>query len=1197
MRRAAQTPRKRGRTMLDRATVQGVPGGWQTAPGGVMGRHERGRGVRVEITLAGDVSVDAGDATGRRVLTGPPRVVLAALALDHPTAVPRERLSDIVWPDGQPRTWASALRTHVSRVRTLVSTAVGGGGETVVSGDAGYQLVLPAGISVAVDLDLADQALAAARRALPGDPAHALDLAAEAADRVRAPVLPGHHGRWVDDVRARFDAVLVGALELTSRAATATGDGRRAVAAAEEAVRREPLRESAHRSLMAALGGAGDRAQALRAYQRLRRVLAEELGIDPSAETESAYLDLLGPPAPARAPAAAAAAASGDGDPPGAPEALGAHAPAPFVGRRAELAVLAAAWEQAAGGGRHVVVVTGEAGIGKSRLTTEAARRIAQAGGLVLFGRCDQEAIVPYQPVVEALDGLVAATPADELPPLGDDALAELATVLPSLDAPRRPDRADRARLFGAVTDLVAAVARARPLLLVLDDLQWADDDTLLLVRHLLRRAGDAPVLVVAISRDHDLEPDHALADVVHALDRDGWVRRLALQGLGETEVRELLAHLRPEGDHAAAARRLVAETAGNPFLVTELAWSGGDPVGTGAIPQGVHDLVSTRLARLDPPAVELLRAGAVAGARFELDLAGRAAGLDDDALLDAADTALASGLVVEETADRYRFPHDIVRRTLVAQLSGARRRALHRRTADALEALRAGSTDDHVAVLAHHSSAGADAGGDERAVRWARRAAAAAAERSAPAEAVRLCRQALAHVPSGHEGLRAEVVTDLGVALLAAGEPAGARTLAEGAGLARRHDRPDVLGRAASALADAADERPELRAEARRLVAAAVAAADSPAGTAAGTGTGTTTTGTGGGPDATTGTGTATHAGTGAGTATGAGTVHGAGGPARDPVAHARLLVRQVRLADARSVVRPSAAAMRALHERIGAITHPRAADQRLRLAAELTVLARAAGDPTMCLLAAHEHAMAAATLGDDATVRAQLATVAGLAAAHGDAFGAAVVAERSVSELTSDGRLDEARTALQGAVAAVAAHRGPGGPDGADAVAARHGTVIDWLTGEHAAPDDPLPALPDGPAGPEGPQRLLALGVAALAACDAGDAERAAEVRSLLAPYADLVCCLGYRTFAGAASFHLGRLAALAGDWGDAERHLLAALRVHSAWRARAWVALTQAALADVLDARGRPSDREWIEGLRAESGWLTSTLGLRR
>jgi DNA-binding SARP family transcriptional activator len=1117
--------------------------------------------VRVEITLAGDVSVDAGDAAGRRVLTGPPRVVLAALALDHPTAVPRERLSDIVWPDGQPRTWASALRTHVSRVRTMLSTAVGGGGETVVSGDAGYQLVLPADITVAVDLDLADQALAAARRALPGDPAHALVLASEAADRVRAPVLPGHHGRWVDDVRARFGAVLVGALELTSQAATATGDSPRAVAAAEEAVQREPLRESAHRSLMAALGGAGDRAQALRAYQRLRRVLAEELGIDPSAETESAYLDLLGP-APARA--AAAAPAPDVGGPQGAPEVRGGTGPAPFVGRRAELAVLAAAWEQAAGGARHVVVVTGEAGIGKSRLTTEAARRIAQAGGLVLFGRCDQEAIVPYQPLVEALDGLVAATPADELPPLGDDALAELATVLPSLDAPRRPDRPDRARLFGAVTDLVAAAARARPLLLVLDDLQWADDDTLLLVRHLLRRAGDAPVLVVAISRDHDLRPGHALADVVHALDRDGWVRRLALQGLGETEVRELLAHLRPEGDHAAAARRLVAETAGNPFLVTELARSGGDPVGTGAIPQGVHDLVSTRLARLDRPAVELLRAGAVAGARFELDLAGRAAGLDPDALLDAADAALASGLVVEETADRYRFPHDIVRRTLVAQLSGARRRALHRRTADAVEALRAGSIDDHVAVLAHHSSAGADAGGDERAVRWARRAAAAAAERSAPAEAVRLSRQALAHVPRGHEGLRAEVVTDLGVALLAAGEPAGPRTLAEGAGLARRHDRPDVLGRAASALADAADERPELRAEARTLVAAAVAAVDRPAR---------------------------------AEVATAAVGTHGTGGPAGDPVAHARLLVRQVRLADARSVVRPSAAAMRALHERIGAITHPRAVDQRLRLADELTVLARAAGDPTMCLLAAHEHAMAAATLGDDATVRAQLATVAGLAAAHGDAFGATVVAERTVSELTCDGRLDEARTALQGAVAAVAAHRGPGGPDGADAVAARHGTVIDWLTGEHAAPDDPLPALPEGPAGPEGPERLHALGIAALAACDAGDVERAAEVRALLAPYADLVCCLGYRTFAGAASFHLGRLAALAGDWGDAERHLLAALRVHSAWRARAWVALTQAALADVLDARGRPSDREWIEGLRAEAGWLTSTLGLRR
>ena len=1128
--------------------------------------------MRLEITLAGDVSVARGDGASRHVLTGPPRVVLAALALSPDAAIDRDRLAGVVWPEAMPRTWASALRTHVSRVRAAVSTVVGAG-ESVVSGEAGYQLVLPTGVATTVDLDRADQALAAARTALADDPSGALEQATTAADLVRPPFLAGHPGRWADGIRAHLDDLMVGALEVATEAAIALGDGPRAVAAAEDAVQRAPLRESAHRSLMVALDAAGNRAEALRAYQRLRRSLVEELGIDPSPETDAAYLELLGP-----APASRLARAAADDDRPTHAAGLGrSHGPGatPFVGRRAELEVLAAAWDQAAAGGRHLVVVTGEAGIGKSRLTVEAAWRVRRDGGLVLFGRCDQEAIVPYQPLVEALDGLVAATPPDELPFLGDEAMAELGAVLPSLDRPRRPAGPDRARLFGAVTDLVAAVAKERPLLLVLDDLQWADDDTLLLVRHLLRRAGDAPVLVMAISRDHDLEPGHALADVVHSLDRDGWVRRLPLRGLDVAEVRELLGHLHGPGDHAQAARRLTAETAGNPFLVTELARSGGLSSGGDTIPQSVQDLVTTRLHRLDADAVELLRAGAVAGARFDLDIAGRAAGLDDRALLDAVDAALASGLVVEETDAICRFPHDIVRRTLVTHLSGPRRRSLHGRTADAIEELRAHDIDAHAAILAHHTSAGADPAGDHRAVRWARRASAHAARRSAPAEAVRLCRQALAHLPPGDSDLEAEVTTDLGIAELAAGDADGARTLIEGATLARRHDRPEVLARAALALADAADDRPDLRRQARDLVAAATAAgaviADPERGADA---------------DA--------HDLPTADVET----------DARD-VQQARLLVRQLRLADepgdrdhpehsAGGAPRPPARALAALHRHISASTDPRAVDERLRLADELALLAVAAGAPAFRVLAAHEQATAAATLGDEATMRSALASLTALVDRHGDPYGAALLAERAVAQLTTDGRFEEARQALELAVTAAAAHHGTGGADGASAVAGRHLVVIDWLTGRAPArePSGGLLAIDEAP----GDQRLHLLGVAALAAVDRGDPAAATEVRGRLAPYADLMCGLGYRTFLGTATFHLGRLAAVAGDWADAERHLLSALRLHSAWRARPWVALTQHSLAGVLEARGRPSDREWIAGLRAEAAWVTETLGLR-
>jgi tetratricopeptide (TPR) repeat protein len=1037
-------------------------------------------------------------------------------------------------------------------VRNLISNAVGGGGETVVAGDAGYQLVLPPGVEVAVDLDEADDELAAARLVLGDDPAAAQALAAQACEVLRATFLAGHGGSWADDVRARLAELLLGALELAARAATDAGDVDAAVALAEEVVQRSPLRESAYRSLMAALAAAGNRADALLTYQRLRRMLVDELGVDPSPETEAAYLALLGPPPAARPPAGttdadAAAGGRGRGT---APRAL------PFVGRAAELATMAEAWELAAGGARHVVVVTGEAGIGKSRLTAEAARRVSEAGGRVLFGRCDQEAIVPYQPVVEALDGLVAAAPDDTLAVLDDEARAELATVLPSVDAPRRPVAPDRARLFGAVTELVATAAKERPLLLVLDDLQWADDDTMLLVRHLLRRGGDAPVLVVAICRDHDLDPGHPLAGVVHSLERDGWVRRLPLRGLGEAEVRELLEHVSPKGDVAGAARQLVAETAGNPFLVTELARAraADGAEGGNAIPPGVHDLVNSRLARLGTAAVELLRAGAVAGARFELDIAGDVAGLDDDTLLDAADEALASGLVTEESADRYRFPHDIVRRTLVAQLSGARRRTVHRRTADAIERLRSHALDEHVAVLAHHSSAGAGPAGDERAVRWARLASAQAAERSAPAEAVRLCRQARAHLPPGDGRLGAEVTTELGIALLAAGDREGARTLVEGAVLAGRHGCPDVLDRAAVALADAAAQHPELRAVARDVLADALAApAPRPPRERA------------------------------------------AGGEDEElAVLHARVLVRHLRLegtVGGRPLGPETGRAIEALHRRIASLRGPGTADERLRLADEMAVLADAADDPAASLSAAHEQAMAAATMGDAAATDAALAALTSVVTTHDDPGARALLAERTVAELTTDGRLADAREALAVAVDAVAAHRGAGGPDGADAVAARHRAVIDWLAGD--APPDAAGGLGAG-AGPDAVLHDLAL--AAIAACDSGDRSLVDDVRARLAPHADLMCGMGYRTFVGAASFHLGRLAAAAGEWAEAERHLQSALRAHNAWGARPWVALTKAALADVLDTRARPIDREWIAGLRSEAAWVTRTLGLR-
>jgi len=1134
--------------------------------------------VRLEITLIGDIAVGGeGDESPRSLAGTNARVTLALLTLERNQGVTSERLAEVLWPDGLPATWGSALRMTMSRVRSFLKASVGPAApDPIVARGGRYRWQLPDGVSLRVDVEDAEQVLAAARGAFAaGDGETAYRHASDAADRLRGPFLAGRHGAWVDEQRDRLSDLLVAALEVASQAAAAGGDAAAAFAAAEEAVERAPLRESAHRARMAAHAAAGNRAEALIAYQRLRRALADELGIDPDAETEVAYLQLLGPAPPSRT--------TGDGRSLDAADAADAGhavaAPPKFVGRDAELAVLGAAWDRAAEGARHVVVVTGEAGIGKTRLATEAARRVSAQGGLVLFGRCDQEAIVPYQPIVEALDGYVAATPADELPPLDEATRAELAAVLPSLDGPRTagsgPD--GRSRLFDAVTSLVASAAADRAVLLVLDDLQWADDDTLLLVRHLLRRAGDAPVLVVAISREHDVAPGSVLGDVIHALDRDGWVRRLPLQGLAESDVRVLLRQGGPTPrDQVALARRLVAETAGNPFLVTEMLRAGLEPADP-TIPLGVQELVAGRLGRLAGEATELLRAAAVAGTRFELDLVAAAARLDETATLDGLDAALESGLITEESAERYRFPHDIVRRTLVAQLSGARRRALHARLADAIESRRSDRLEDYTAILAHHTSASAAPQGDQRAVHWSLAAAAQATERRALAEAVRLERQALTHVPADDAGQRAEGLANLAMALLAAGDPGGEPTLIEAATVARKHGRFDVLARAALALADRSAERPELRTDAGALVDAALA----------------------------------TFRATGEDGA----------------LVKARLLARAVALAGAAGP-RPTDEALHAVRRRLGSLGGPDHLDERIALAGDLAILADAAGDPASAVVAAHERAMAAALAGDDETAQVCLRVIEEAAAKSDDQFAAALAAEHEAARAAMTGHFDDAVAAIEGAVRA----RGLlDGPAAAGVLARRHRAVLAWMLRSPpsvpSAADVPLSEMPDAQdttgdaalellvrgerdgarllvrdmvAGvrplPHGDERLHALGVLALVASDLRDPGLVDVVRTLLAPHADLTCGIGYRTFAGVATFHLGRLAAVSGDWADAERHMLVALRRYSGLQARPWVAFTQRVLADVLEARGRPSDREWLDALCRESRWATATLGLR-
>ncbi|MFF5449528.1 AAA family ATPase [Streptomyces sp. NPDC012888] len=637
-----------------------------------------------EIELLGPMAVRCA-GTVHHLQSAQARVAFARLVLAGPEGVTRDELADVIWPGELPPTWASALRTLVSRLRALVGPLRNEEGNPLVMRGGRYVLALGAGVRV--DVEEATGSVAAAQEALAaGDVATADRLATGAVERLRFPFLSEHEGDWAAGRREWLAGHLVTALEVAGRAATGAGDHVRAVLLAEEATTRAPERESAHRCLMAVHEAMGNRGEALRAYQRLRRYLAEELGVDPSPETEAAYLALLGP---SSAPAA-----------PGAGPAAGRR-PVPFAGREDEMAALAGAWGRAARGRRQFVLVTGESGVGKTRLLREAGAMVAAEGGLLLVGRCDEGAVVPYQPVVEALDGLVAASPEDLLDGVGPAVRGVLRLLLPSLGGPCPPGELPaQPVVFAALTQLLLVAAGERPCAVLVDDAHWADPQTVALLRHLLRATAGARLCVVVAARN-DLPTsawrrvrtglDEALLPCEHAGDGT----EVALGGLDLDAARALVRELGAGGAGGTAGgaggggggadadpvRRLHARSGGNPFMLLEML---RNPAGPDAVPPAVARLVAAKQAAVGPDASRLLQVAAVTGPSVDFDEVAGAAGLDVLAALDALEALLQGGILAEVTAagsqhpDRpaiYGFRHEVVRQAVDEQVSGARRR------------------------------------------------------------------------------------------------------------------------------------------------------------------------------------------------------------------------------------------------------------------------------------------------------------------------------------------------------------------------------------------------------------------------------------------------------------------------------------------------------------------------------------------
>lgn len=723
-------------------------------------------------------------ATIRARLLGSPRFALDDRTLEVPSGKvqallcyllatrqvhSRERLAGFLWPDVPERNALASLRTALYDLRKRL----GPEGDLLLFVER-TRVGIP--VDAALDLDIA--ALETLGDAdLTGGTEPDMETLERAVAAWRGEFLEGvslpdayDFDDWVFLERERLSHLYLQALCRLGERRAAAGDYGRAADAARRVLAIDPLREEIHRTRMLYLALDGQRGAAIAQFRSCKERLERELGIEPLAATVELYERIardepLAAPAAGPAPVARAAGLRSARRVASAPPPTIASASGPFVGREAERALLARAWSEACEGKGGLVTLRGEAGIGKSRLLQDVVEEDF-GGAAVLLGRCFESAgHGPYGPVVDALRPAVGARDLDALG-LAEVWQRELGRLLPELEsrvgtasAPLDGVR-DRERLFEAVRCTLAALAAERPVVLVFEDVHWADDTSLSLITYLARRLDGLEVLLLVSFRDEELSRERGQALV--ELERAG--RSLALSPLSARETAELvglLADADPPPDRFGG--RLHQRTGGNPLFLTEMlralfeqgsleldedgAWtttpgSAASSYAALPVPESVGLVVDARLDRLDDDARALVDCAAILRRDFSFELLQRVTGLTAGPALDGLDGLLGAGILRESaegsTSPRYDFQHAIVRDRVYGRLSGARRQHLHRQVAGYLDSLPAVPPDR----VAYHYMRG---GVRDRACAWALRAGHAAL-------AVHAGQDALAHFGTARE-------------------------------------------------------------------------------------------------------------------------------------------------------------------------------------------------------------------------------------------------------------------------------------------------------------------------------------------------------------------------------------------------------------------------------------------------------------
>ena len=723
--------------------------------------------ARLSLTLLGGLQARLDPGPAIALPTRKSQALLAYLALPLGRTHPRDKLASLLWGGIREESARASLRQALFAIRKAV------GAIPAVRQDGDALALDPA--AVEVDASTFERLV---REGTPAALEHAAAL-------YQGDLLSGFtvdeapFEEWLLGERERLrELALEGFAKLLARQRGA-GATEPAVQTALRLLALDPLQEPVHRTLMRLYADLGRRGAALRHYQHCVSVLGRELGIEPEPETKALYQEILRE-RPGR-PAFAGRVVSRSGRSESEHRVPGAGADSALIGRAAELDVLRGVLEAARCGAGRVVAVLGEAGIGKSRLVTELAAEAAHGGLAVLVGRAyESEQILPFGPWVDAMRAGRVADDAPLLEELGPALRPELARLLPEIGAGAVSGAADIRPVFESVVRLIRHLAGRRPLLVVLEDLHWTDEMSARLLAFVGRQVADRPVLIVTTAREDELTDAPGLARALDELRRGGALTALSLTALSRPDTLTLVRTIARGGDGPALER--LAEQAwtaseGNPFVAVETVRAHAEgaavtPAGGLALPQRVSEIVTRRLERLSERAQSVGAVAAVIGREFDFTLLRRATGLDEEDTASAVEE-LVRRRILHGVGERFDFAHDRIRDAAYARILTPRRRLIHRRIAEAIEALHQGNLEPHALALGlHYQSAEVW----DRAAGYLRQAGVAAFQRAANREAVaslEAALEAVAKLPESPErsGPAIDIRVDLENALMGLGQ------------------------------------------------------------------------------------------------------------------------------------------------------------------------------------------------------------------------------------------------------------------------------------------------------------------------------------------------------------------------------------------------------------------------------------------